>query len=92
MFEYMASGLPVVAPRLDRIPSLVADGVEGVLYDPPRDANGHGPALAEALLALAEPERRKHLGAAARARAVSDYSWDAHCRALAGAISAARRR
>src|SRR5262249_57589174 len=32
IFEYMASGLPVVAPRIDRIPSLVEDGVEGVLY------------------------------------------------------------
>src|SRR5204862_7298041 len=37
IFEYMASGLPVVAPAVDRIPSLVADGREGVLYDLPPD-------------------------------------------------------
>ena len=29
IFEYMAAGLPVVAPAVDRIPSLVADGREG---------------------------------------------------------------
>ena len=34
IFEYMAAGLPVVAPAVDRIPSLVADGREGALYDP----------------------------------------------------------
>jgi hypothetical protein len=28
------------------------------------------------------------MGAAARERAVRDYSWDAHCRALAAALRA----
>jgi glycosyltransferase involved in cell wall biosynthesis len=85
IFEYMASGLPVVAPAVDRIPALVAHGREGFLYDPSvRDA------LADALLALADPADRQRLGAAARQRAVRDYSWDAHCRALAAAITAAR--
>ena len=31
----MAAGLPVVAPRIDRLARLVADQREGVLYDPP---------------------------------------------------------
>jgi len=86
IFEYMASGLPVVAPRVDRIPLLVEDGVEGVVYEPGR----HSEALADALLSLADPKRRKALGAAARARAVRDYSWTAHCRALSDAIAAKR--
>jgi glycosyltransferase involved in cell wall biosynthesis len=87
MFEYMAAGLPVVAPAVDRIPSLVADGREGVLYDPKvRDG------LADALLTLADPALRKRLGAAARERAVRDYSWTAHCAALAGAIREAQAR
>lgn len=90
IFEYMAAGLPVVAPRLDRIASLVGDGVEGVLYDP-RDSS-HASRLADAVLTLTAPERRKALGAAARARAVRDYSWDAHCRALANAIAAKREQ
>jgi glycosyltransferase involved in cell wall biosynthesis len=86
IFEYMAAGLPVVAPGIDRIPSLVEDGVEGVLYPPADGSDG----LADALMTLADPARRKALGAAARQRAVRDYSWESHCRALAGAIAARR--
>jgi glycosyltransferase involved in cell wall biosynthesis len=88
LFEYMAAGLPVVAPAVDRIPSLVADGREGLLYDP----HGGAPALADTLVALADPARRQPLGAAARERAVRDYSWQAHCRALESAIVEARVR
>ena len=88
IFEYMASGLPVVAPAVDRIPSLVADGREGILY------RGGAEALADALLTLTDPDLRHTLGGGARARAIRDYSWAAHCRALEGAIAdaAARRR
>ena len=90
MFEYMASGLPVVAPAVDRIPTLVENGREGVLYTPP-EGGRYPDALAAALVELADPARRRQLGAAARERAVRDYSWAAHCRALAEAIEAARR-
>jgi glycosyltransferase involved in cell wall biosynthesis len=34
IFEYMASGLPVVAPAAGRIPHLVEGGREGLLYQP----------------------------------------------------------
>ena len=85
IFEYMASGLPVVAPAADRIPSLVADGREGVLYDPSRPD-----ALADALLTLQDPALRRRLGAAARERAGREYSWRAHCEALERAILNAR--
>jgi glycosyltransferase involved in cell wall biosynthesis len=77
VFEYMASGLPVVAPRLPRLQSLIAHGQEGLLYD--ADVPG---ALEAALTELADAGRRKALGAAARARAVRDFSWKAHCEAL----------
>jgi glycosyltransferase involved in cell wall biosynthesis len=77
IFEYMASGLPVVAPALPRITELVESGREGLLYDP-RDPD----ALANALQALVDPARRAALGRAARARAERDFSWEAHCRAL----------
>jgi glycosyltransferase involved in cell wall biosynthesis len=77
IFEYMAAGLPVVAPAVDRIPQLVADRREGLLYDPARPG-----ALATALDALSDPEARRPLGAAARDRAVREYSWAAHCAAL----------
>ena len=90
LFEYMASGLPVVAPRVDRIPSLVEDGSEGVLYDPSPAGSSHAAALADALLTLTDPERRKALGTAARRRAEHDYSWSAHCQAIANRIAHVR--
>ena len=77
IFEYMASGLPVVAPAVDRIPRLVEHEREGLLYDPAQPG-----ALVATLERLADARLRHHLGAAARARAVRDYSWAAHCRAL----------
>jgi glycosyltransferase involved in cell wall biosynthesis len=73
----MASGLPVVAPALPRLQSLVESDVEGVLYDP-----ADPQALDRALVSLVDPVRRARMGAAARARASRDFSWDAHCRAL----------
>ena len=77
IFEYMAVGLPVVAPALPRLCRLIEHGREGLLYDPD-DPRG----LDASLEALADPALRQRLGAAARARAVRDFSWDAHCAAL----------
>ena len=87
MFEYMAAGLPVVAPSVDRIPSLVEHGREGVLYAP---TGGHAAALADALLTLTDRQTRQAMGSAARERAVRAYSWAAHCRELERAIRGAR--
>ena len=77
IFEYMAAGLPVVAPAIDGLRRLVEDGREGILYDPD-DAD----ALARALERLTDPALRARLGAAARERAVREYGWDVHCRLL----------
>ena len=87
IFEYMASGLPVIAPRIARLADIVSDGTEGLLYDA---ANPEG--LADALESLASPAVRQPLGAAARARAVTEFSWSSHCRRIDGAIQDARRR
>jgi glycosyltransferase involved in cell wall biosynthesis len=95
MFEYMAAGLPVVAPAVARIPQLVEDGREGILYDPagvpPEGGNhrrgGHAAALADALEQLTDADLRARLGAAARERAEREYSWAAHCRALSDAFT-----
>ena len=88
IFEYMSAGLPVVAPAVDRIPALVADGREGILYDPAAHDS-----LADALVRLADdPALRARLGAAARERAVRDYSWAAHCRALEAKIAQRSRK
>jgi glycosyltransferase involved in cell wall biosynthesis len=81
IFEYMASGLPVVAPALPRIASLAAHGTEALLYDPSQPGT-----LADALAALLDAPLRARLGAAARARAEREYGWAAHCRALDAAL------
>ena len=83
VFEYMASGLPVVAPGLPRLRGLVEHGVEGSLYEPATPA-----ALADALATLVDPATRSRMGHAARERAERDYGWDAHCRALDAALRA----
>ena len=77
IFEYMAAGLPVVAPALPRLERLVENGREGVLYNP--DEPG---ALARALTGLADAAVRRRLGGAARDRVVREFSWQAHCAAL----------
>ena len=85
IFEYMAAGLPVVAPAIDRIPNLVGHNREGLLYD-----SAIPTGLPHAFEALADAELRNRLGRAARERAVRDYSWSSHCVALDAAITARR--
>ena len=86
IFEYMAAGLPVVAPRVDRLAHIVRDGREGLLYDSARPD-----ALASAISRLADDAAfRRYLGSAARARVVEEFSWQRHCRALDCAIRDAR--
>jgi glycosyltransferase involved in cell wall biosynthesis len=86
VFEYMASGLPVVAPRIARLQQIVRDGQEGVLYDP-QDPGG----LSSALARLSSGENlRRCLGSAARRRVEEHFSWESHCQALDVAIRAAR--
>jgi alpha-maltose-1-phosphate synthase len=84
VFEYMASGLPVVAPDIEGIRRIVADGQQGALYDP-ADAGG----LARTLERLLDPELRRRLGASARERAVREFSWSGHCRQLQAAMARA---
>ena len=84
VFEYMAAGLPVVAPVIPRLARIVRDGVDGVLYS-------SAGALADALAALTDPQRRRELGAAARARVVAEFSWAKHCETLERAIQDTHR-
>jgi glycosyltransferase involved in cell wall biosynthesis len=89
VFEYMASGLPVVAPRIARLTEIVRDGREALLYDAARPR-----ALGAALERLSDADLRERLGAAARERVVSEFSWARHVDRLDGALEtrlAARR-
>jgi glycosyltransferase involved in cell wall biosynthesis len=71
ILEAMAAGLAVVAPRAGGIPSLVRDGVDGLMYSP-RD-----PADATRVLGslLTDDALRVLLAAEARA-AVEPWGWD----------------
>ena len=73
IIEGGAAGLPVVSTRHAGIPEQIDDGVTGLLCGE-RDV----PALAEALVSLADPDRRAALGAAARAKMHEQYSLAAH--------------
>lgn len=71
LFEYMASGVPVVASRIGQICEFVDEDVDGLLVDA-----GDVAQLADALCVLVEnPEQRKLLGEKGRAKAVQHFDW-----------------
>jgi len=71
VLEAMAHGKTVVATPVGGIPTVIADGVTGLLV-PVRDAAALRAAIARA---LGDPALRRRLGAAARARVESYCSW-----------------
>jgi glycosyltransferase involved in cell wall biosynthesis len=66
VLEAMAAGLPVVASAVGAIPEMLGESGETV---PPGDTE----ALSAALRRLADPERRRRLGEAARERVHENY-------------------
>ena len=76
LLEAMAVGLPVIATRVEGVEETITDGVDGLLV-PPEDSDE----LALAIVSLLEdPELRKKIGAAARARVLQHYTTEAMCR------------
>jgi glycosyltransferase involved in cell wall biosynthesis len=72
LLEALASGSPVVATPAGGIPSVVVDGVTGLIV-PERDSA----ALATALARLvADPALGQRLGSAARALVEEGFSWE----------------
>ncbi|HEY8188550.1 MAG TPA: glycosyltransferase family 4 protein [Pyrinomonadaceae bacterium] len=70
--EAMAAARAVVATRVGGLPEIIEDGVTGLLV-PPRDPE----ALAVAITrVLEEPELRRQLGLAARARVEKEFTWE----------------
>jgi glycosyltransferase involved in cell wall biosynthesis len=72
IFEYMAMGKPVVAPRLGPLADGIVDGETGILF-PQRDATALGAALATL---LRDEARRARMGERARAHVLANHTWD----------------
>jgi glycosyltransferase involved in cell wall biosynthesis len=82
VFEYMASGLPVVTIARAPLSSIVREGQEAVFF-----ADGDATSLANALVQLAgDAALRQRLGRSARDRVVANYSWAAHCAQVEGVL------
>lgn len=61
LFDYMAAGLPIVAPALPGFAEFVRDGVNGYLYEP-----GSASSLANVLMNLYDPAVQARLGMESR--------------------------
>ena len=82
IYEYMAMGKPVVAPRLGPLEEGIADGA-GILF-PPRNV----PAMADAIAGLlADDGRRRAMGARAREHILAHHTWDRNAARVFGALS-----
>jgi glycosyltransferase involved in cell wall biosynthesis len=86
VFEYMATGLPVVTLDVPPLAEIVRPGEEGLLF-----AEGDVDALAAHVSALlADPERARRMGEAGRERVVARFSWQRHCGELEAILESLR--
>jgi glycosyltransferase involved in cell wall biosynthesis len=69
LFEYMASGKPVVAPRLGPITEIITDGVEGILFEPENEQD-----MINAILRSLD-ESARQLGDCARKKVFKYHTW-----------------
>jgi glycosyltransferase involved in cell wall biosynthesis len=74
LMEGMAMGRPLVASRTGGTPELIVDGETGLIF-PPGDAAALGTQVAAL---LADPERRRRMGEAGRARMEREFTVEKH--------------
>ncbi|MDE2010538.1 MAG: glycosyltransferase family 4 protein, partial [Candidatus Omnitrophica bacterium] len=78
LFEYMAMGKPVVAPRYQPIESIVDDGQDGLLFEPVDD----GQFMKMLIELLQDKEKRTRLGRQARQKIEKEYTWENNARKI----------
>jgi glycosyltransferase involved in cell wall biosynthesis len=80
ILEYMAMEKAILAPEMENVQELVEDGHTGILFKPNDSIS-----LKEKLLMLiAEPTLRKNLGANARRKVLTGYTWSDNARKTLG--------
>jgi glycosyltransferase involved in cell wall biosynthesis len=78
VYEYMAAGLPVIAAAVGQLREIIEPGITGMLVPPSAPA-----ALASVLSEVRrQPELRARLGEAARARVLSEFTWERNARRI----------
>jgi glycosyltransferase involved in cell wall biosynthesis len=84
LFEYMASGVAIIASKVGQLTDVIQDSING-LFVPAGDAS----ALSSALEKLMDDQHlRRRLSQQAREDAVEKYSWDHYQRRLERVFSA----
>jgi phosphatidylinositol alpha-1,6-mannosyltransferase len=83
--EAAACGVPQVAGDSGGAAEAVADGVSGIVVRRPDDVDE---AVAAFVALLDDPDRRAHMGVAARTRAVNEFSYDVLAKRLGEALGA----
>jgi glycosyltransferase involved in cell wall biosynthesis len=87
LFEYMALGLPIAAPRTPPIESVLTDGKDGILFDPEREE------LPAALIRLlTDRARAARLGAAAKRKVFEQFTWRHHAEQILSVLAEAEPR
>ncbi len=72
LFEYQASGVPVLAPSYPAIQEALDHGHEGLIFEP-----GNTDQITESIIQLlSSPEKLLKMGLAARKRAEREHSWE----------------
>lgn len=83
--EAAAAGVPQVAGRSGGAHEAVADGETGFVIDPPDDVSAAANAIARL---LGDDDLRTRMGAAARERAVAEFTYETLARRLGEALGA----
>lgn len=72
MFEYMAMGVPIIAPKKPAIEVVITNKKNGLLFD-----LGNSSSLTQALLqCLSKPEFANKLGENARQKVFNNFTWE----------------
>ncbi|MFW5469281.1 glycosyltransferase family 4 protein [Knoellia sp. CPCC 206435] len=73
IYEYAAAALPVVASAVGQVPSIVQDGITGLLVRP----SDPGSLAAAVDILVKDPARARAVGRAGRVMVETEHSWDA---------------